>query len=88
VTWRYSLQRRVTVPAPPKNELFSAQMRPPCASTMDLEMIKPMLIPVFFVVSIRSKRRPGAPFGNSEARAPDWTAMARPILPSRSLLLR
>jgi hypothetical protein len=55
---------------------------------MDLEMIKPMPIPVFFVVSIRSKRQPGAPFGNSEARAPDWTAMARPILPGRGSLAK
>jgi hypothetical protein len=42
--------------APFEEELFSAQMLPPCASTMDLEMIKPIPIPAFFVVSICSNR--------------------------------
>ena len=55
---------------------------------IDRLMRAPMPIPVFFVVSIPSKRQPGAPFANSGARAPDWTAMAHPILPSRGLLLR
>src|ERR1700747_514369 len=55
---------KVKLNVAPRPPLPLAQMRPPCDSTMDLQMARPIPLPCSLVVKNASKIRPVSPDGS------------------------